>query len=195
MSHTGKMVLVVGASGSGKGVLIKHTVELHPDIVFPISCTTRSMRPGEIDGVQYYFISKETFLDRIQKGDFLEWAQYSGNYYGTLTSEVVPALEKGKVVLAEIEVQGARQVREIIPAESLVIIYIDAGPWEDLVRRIQARAPIPEEELEARRNRYYDEQTFKPEATYVVENFDGKFPEADAAFEKIINGIVTGAQA
>lgn len=193
MSYTGKLVLVVGASGSGKGVLIKHAVELHPEIVFPISCTTRSMRPGEVDGVQYYFLSKETFLSRIEEGDFLEWAEYSGNYYGTLKSEVLPALEKGPLVLAEIEVQGARQVREILPPESLVIIYIDAGPWEDLARRIQARAPIGEEDLEARRIRYIDEQTFKPEATYVVENFDGKFPEADATFEKIISEIAGGA--
>ena len=194
MTYTGKVVLVVGASGSGKGVLIKHAVELHPDIVFPISCTTRSMRPGEIDGVQYHFISKETFLNRIEEGEFLEWAQYSGNYYGTLKSEVVPALEQGKIVLAEIEVQGARQVREIIPADSLTIIYIDAGPWEDLARRIQARAPISQEELEARRHRYDDEQTFRPEATYIVENFDGKFPEADAAFEKIISQVATDAK-
>ncbi len=193
MTYPGKLALVVGTSGSGKGVLLKHAKENHPEIVFPISCTTRAMRPGEKDGENYHFVSTEEFTRRVDEGEFLEWAEYGGKLYGTLKSEVIPGLEAGKLVVREVEVQGARQIRDRIPAESLAIIYIYAGPWEDLARRIVGRAPMSEEELQARRSHYEDEQSFKAEATFVVNNFDGKFKEADADFEKIISGLLPSA--
>lgn len=192
-SYLGKLVLVVGASGSGKGVLLKKARQFHPEIVFPVSCTTRAMRPGEIDGVQYHFVSDEEFTCRIEASEFLEWASYGGHKYGTLRSEIIPALEEGKMVLREVEVQGARNIRDIVPSENLFIIYVHAGSWEDLERRIVDRAPISTDELESRRRRYEDEQTFMAEATYVVENLDGKLTEADEAFEAIITELLPSA--
>jgi len=193
MTYPGKLVLVVGTSGSGKGVLLKRAKENHPEIVFPISCTTRAIRPNERDGENYHFVDTEEFKRRIEAGEFLEWAEYGGKLYGTLKSEVIPALEAGKLVVREVEVQGARQIRERIPAENLAIIYIYAGPWADLARRIVGRAPMNDEELQARRSHYEDEQSFKTEATYVVNNLDGKFKEADADFEKIISSLLPSA--
>ncbi len=193
MSYSGKLVLVVGTSGSGKGVLLKRAKELHSEIVFPVSCTTRAVRPGETEGETYYFVTKEEFDHKISEGEFLEWAEYGGNKYGTLKSEIIPGLEEGKLVLREVEVQGARHIRECIPVENLTIVYIYAGPWPDLERRIRERAPISDEELEARKLRYEDEQSFKSEATFVVENPDGKFKEADEAFEEIISSLLPSA--
>lgn len=193
MTYPGTLGLVVGTSGSGKGVLIKRAHAEHPQIVFPISCTTRAMRPGEVDGVHYHFLTDDEFAARVAAGEFLEWATYGGYRYGTLRSEIIPALEAGRLVLCEMDVQGARNVRELLPPENIVIIYIYAGPWEDLARRIRGRAPISDADLEARRKHYEDEQSFKAEATYVVNNPDGRFVEADAAFEKILKGLLQSA--
>ncbi len=193
MTYSGTLALVVGTSGSGKGVLMKRARQLHPEIVFPLSCTTRAMRPGEKDGESYHFISEEEFDQRIEAGDFLEWAPYGGNRYGTLKSEILPALEGGKLVMREMEVQGVRHVRTLLPPEAIAIIYIHAGPWEHLERRIRGRAPMHDAELAARRHRYEDEQSFKAEADFIVNNPDGKFKEADVAFEAIVRKLLPSA--
>jgi guanylate kinase len=193
MAYTGTFALIVGSSGSGKGVLLKHAKAAHPEIVFPVSCTTRAMRPGEKDGETYHFISDEEFMRQAIAGDFLEWAEYGGSKYGTLKSEIIVPLEEGKLVMREVDVQGVRQLRGTIPPENLVTIYIHAGAWADVERRIRGRAPISEAELELRKHRYEDEHPFINEADYVVENFDGKFKEADAAFEAIIQKLLPSA--
>lgn len=193
MKYPGTLALIVGTSGSGKGVLMKRAKQVHPEIIFPVSCTTRSMRPGEVEGESYYFISEEEFDRRIEAGDFLEWAPYGGYRYGTLKYEILPALESGKLVMREMEVQGVRHARTLLPPGTIVIIYIHAGPWEHLERRIRGRAPIQDAELAARRHRYEDEQSFKAEADFVVNNPDGKFKEADLAFEAIVRGLLPSA--
>lgn len=185
----GKLVAVVGPSGSGKGTLMKRARSRYADIVFPVSCTTRGMRPGEQEGVDYYFLTREEFERRIDAGAFIEHASFGGNYYGTEKAEIEPALAEGKLVLREFEVQGVRILRDLLPHEEFVTIYIDAGPWEDMARRVQERAPITEEELEKRRVRYLDEATFLPEATYVVQNFDEKLEAAEHAFLEVIQGL------
>lgn len=193
MTYSGTLALVVGTSGSGKGALMKRARQLHPEIIFPVSCTTRSMRPGEAEGESYYFIDEDEFDRRITADDFLEWAPYGGYRYGTLKSEILPALEAGKLVMREMEVQGVRHVRTLLPSEAIAIIYIHAGPWEHLERRIRGRAPIQDAELAARRHRYEDEQSFMAEADFIVNNPDGKFKEADVAFETIVRGLLQSA--
>lgn len=194
MTYPGRFVLVVGAAGSGKGVLIQRAKELHPEITFAVSSTTRAMRPNEKDGQPYRFLTKEEFEARIAAGEFLEWAAIDGGkLYGTPKAEVMPRLEEGKLVLKEMEPQGIDQVRKLLPKENLVTIYIDAGSWESLARRVQGRAPISDEELESRRLRYEYERVFKDEADYVVENFDGKFKAADADFEAILQKLLPSA--
>lgn len=182
----GKFILVVGPTGSGKSGLLTYLQEKHPEFVFPISCTTRAPRPGETEGEKYYFITKEEFERREVNGDFLEWAAYGGNYYGTLKSEILPELEAGKTVVREVEVQGARQIQELMSPGDLRIIFIDAGSWETLERRILARAPMSDVELLARRKRYEDELTFKNNATRVVPNMDGMFEQTKVEFEKTV---------
>jgi guanylate kinase len=190
MRPNGKIILVVGPSGSGKDVLIDYVRKLHPEIVFPVSCTTRAPRPGEKNGREYHFISEEAFKKRIVAGDFLEWARYGGHSYGTPRSEIERPLAQGKLALHTIEVQGARQIREVIPHDQLTSVFIDAGSWEELERRIRTRAPITEAELEERKKRYEDEVTFKSEATYVVKNPHGKVEQAKKEFANIIQTLL-----
>lgn len=179
---TGKLILVVAPSGSGKGVLLEALKEKHPEITFPLSCTTRSPRPGEVEGEKYYFISAEEFQTRAAQGDFIENASYGGNLYGVLKAPVLEALAAGKTLVRELEVQGARQIIANMPAQVLRTIFIDAGPWETLERRIRSRAPISEDELAARHARFEDERTFKTEAMRVVSNLDGEVEQAKKDF-------------
>ena len=185
----GKLILIVGPSGSGKRTLTEYVQTAFPDIVFPASCTTRDPRPGEGEGNAYYFISREEFQRRIEAGEFLEWAEYAGNLYGTLKSEIFPALENGKLVFREVEVQGARKIKRDVLPELLRIIFIDAGPWENLARRIFNRAPISSEELQKRESRYADEVSFQKSADYTIENLDGGLDEAKRQLENIITEL------
>lgn len=178
----GKLVLIIGPTGSGKGTLLAYAKENIPGLVFPTSCTTRAPRPGEVNGQTYFFVNNEEFEKRLQNGEFLETAMYGGNRYGTLKSEIIPFVEQGKIVVREIEVQGARQIQAILPKEILRILYVDAGSWEELERRIIARAPIGKPELEARRKRYEDEASFKNQASVIVSNPNGGLEKAKEAF-------------
>jgi guanylate kinase len=186
---TGKLVLVIGPTGSGKGTLLAYAKEKMPDLILPVSCTTRIPRPGEVDGQTYFFVTPEEFSRRIEAGEFLEHAVYGGNQYGTLKSEILPRVEAGKLVVREVEVQGARLIQQAIAPEVLRIIYIDAGSWDDLERRIKARAPIGQPELEARRKRYEDETSFKAQASVVVSNKDGELEAAKEAFLQALHTV------
>ena len=182
----GAYILVVGPTGSGKNTLINAAREAIPGLAFAVSATTRAMREGEADGVNYHFLSRKEFMHRVGEGMFLEWAEYGGNLYGTLRSEVEPAIASGSLILSDIELQGVRQVLENLPKEERVTIFIDAGPWEELVERITARAPMSEEDL-ARRHAHYDEEmAFKSEADFVISNRAGEREEAAASFIKIL---------
>lgn len=193
MSQLGKLFIVVGPTGSGKSVLVKHIRHLHPELVSPVSCTTRPMRPGEEDGVQYYFVSKEEFRRRIAAGAFLEWVSTDDYLYGTPKEEVMRCLEDGKTLLVDIDVKGIRQVRKIFKPEEVVSIYIDGGGWSDLEHRIRSRAPITEDELASRKKRFEYEKAFKSEADFIVENREGKLEEAKKEFEDIINTLLQSA--
>lgn len=178
----GKLVLVIAPSGSGKDTLMEAAEAAFPDLNTLVTCTTRTPRPGEVQEVDYHFFTREEFEQKINTGEFLEWAEYGGNLYGTLRSSIEDSLADGEVLLATIEVQGARHVRDLIPAQELATIYIDAGGWDVLAERIQARAAIEPKELAKRHERYLDEVTFKEEADYVIENPDGGLEEAKQSF-------------
>jgi guanylate kinase len=178
----GRLILVMGPTGSGKGTLVRHARELHPELALSVSCTTRTPRAGEVDGVSYHFLTRDAFMEKADAGEFLEWAEYGGNLYGTLRSEVEGRLERGISVILEIEVQGVRLVKERTSPDDLRVIFIDAGSWEALEARIRARAAISDDEVEKRRQRYSDEESFKAEADAVILNEDGKLEEAEAAF-------------
>lgn len=187
---TGHLILIVAPSGSGKGSLLTHLRRHFSDVRFAVSCTTRSIRPNEIDGVNYCFLSEEEFKRRAEEGDFVEWASYGGNLYGTPKSEVIDPIERGEIVIREVEIQGARAIRNIIPGEQLSIIFVDGGPWEALVERIKARAPITDEELEQRQTRFEEERVFMTEADFIIKNYEGELESAKEQITEVIENII-----
>lgn len=183
---SGHLVLIMAPSGSGKGLLIDHIRSTLPEVYFAISCTTRAPRPGEIDGETYYFLSNEEFDQKIQNGEFLEWAEFSGNRYGTLKSEIIDPMKEGKVVLREVELQGILAIRELVPAANRTIVYIEAGSWETLKHRICARAPMSAEHLELRYQRYLEESKWKAFADVIIENNEGRLETAKAELQALV---------
>jgi guanylate kinase len=177
-------------SGGGKSILVSHLRETVPSLYFAVSCTTRPPRPDEKEGETYYFISNEAFDERVREGAFVEWAEFSGNRYGTLVSEILEPMKAGKIVLREVELQGVLALKEIIPQEDRTIIYIDAGPWELLERRILARAPIPAEHLALRKLRYAEESKWQAFADIIVKNEEGRLEEAKQALQKRVEEII-----
>ena len=123
MKNLNKLIIITGPSGVGKGTVVKELLDKDKDIWLSISATTRSPRMGEKHGENYYFISDEKFKDMIDKKEFLEWAQFAGNFYGTPLSTVNEKIERGFIVLLEIEVEGAKQIKEKFP-ESLSIFLL-----------------------------------------------------------------------
>lgn len=186
----GVFILVIGPTGSGKSTLMKHVTEQFPKLVLPYSYTTRAKRPEHLEGKHYKFISVEEFKQKIDAGAFLEWAEYSGNYYGTVKNEVEQALSDGRILLKEVEVQGARQIRNLIPKEELMTVFVSSGDWASLEARVRARAPITDEELALRKQRYEDEITFQQEADTVILNTEGRKEKAKEDFKNLIQSVI-----
>ena len=144
-----KLVVLAGPAGVGKGSLVKWILANSPDFMLSVSATTRKPREGEVDGVHYHFVTKDEFVSGIEKGEFLEWAQvHNDNYYGTPFSELERANQANKHLLLEIDLQGARQIRESHP-EALQI-FISPPSWETLVERLQGRGTETESEITTR---------------------------------------------
>ena len=143
----GKIIVISGASGVGKSTILAEVMKARQDLVFSVSATTRPMRPGEADGVNYHFISRESFLDMVRKGEFLEYDEHHDNLYGTLFSAVKDATEKGHVVL-DIEPNGAMNVRRKYP--DAILIFIMPPSWEALEARLRGRGDTPEEQVQTR---------------------------------------------
>jgi guanylate kinase len=160
--------VITGPSGVGKGTLIRGLLERIPELELSTSATTRKPRPGERDGVDYHFLTPEQFGERVAAGEFVEHATYSGNMYGTLRSELERRAREGNPVVLEIEVQGARQVREAIPESVAVFI---APPSLDALRvRLVGRGTDSPKEVEERLRTAERELEAQPEFAYVVVN-------------------------
>jgi guanylate kinase len=144
----GRLIVVSGPSGAGKSTLIKASLQAVPELAYSVSATTRRPRPGEVDGVDYLFLSRKEFERWIEEGRFLEWAEYSGNLYGTPEQKVEEFLEEGKSVILELELQGARQVH--IKRPDAVMVFVRAPSLEETRRRLTGRATETEEALESR---------------------------------------------
>jgi len=142
------MIVVSAPSGAGKSTLCNRLVQDEPNIVFSISCTTRPPRGTEQDGVEYYFLSKKEFKQRIKQGEFLEYAKVHGNYYGTLEDTVLFAMQEGKHVILDIDVQGADQIRKTLTRlapnhpirQGFLDIFISPPSLEELEHRLRGRA-------------------------------------------------------
>lgn len=192
---SGHLVLLMAPSGSGKSVLLKRLRELFSGQVrFAVSCTTRPRRPGEIEGDVYYFLSPEAFAEKIERDEFLEWAEYGGNLYGTLKSEVLEPMRQGEVVIREVDAQGVNAILDLLPGERVTVLYIDAGDWETLKSRITSRAPIGEAELALRHQRFIAETASKHLADRVVVNEEGKIEETLGALVAIMREIIDNAK-
>lgn len=165
----GTLFVFSGPSGVGKGTLnAKLFAEFGEQMAFSVSATTRAPREGEIDGTHYFFIDKQEFENRIANNDFLEYAQFAGNFYGTPRSYVMSLLEAGKNVLLEIEVQGAMQVMERMP--DCVSIFVLPPSFEELERRLRGRGTETEDKIVKRLQTAKGELAYADKYRYQVVN-------------------------
>lgn len=183
----GTLYLILGPSGSGKGTVLAALRENHPEFFFPVSCTTRPKRPNEIEGEVYEFVTPEEFERRKMAGEFLEWAVVHHDYsYGTLKAPILEALAVGKTVIREVDVQGLRSIREMIPRDQLVSIFLTVPGWDTLRRRILKRAAMGEEELARRHDSFLKEMEWAKECDHVIESVEGEIGELIGAVEEVI---------
>jgi guanylate kinase len=176
-------LVIAAPSGAGKTSLAQELVRRHDDVVFSISATTRAAREGERDGEDYHFSTEAEFSRLVDSDELLEWAVVHGRRYGTLQREVRQALERERVVVLDIDVQGARQVRTRLP--EAVLVFVLPPSAEELVRRLEGRASESEEQRRTRVGAAAAELAALPEFDYVVVNDD--FEAAVAALEAIIS--------
>ncbi|MEM1368441.1 MAG: guanylate kinase [Cyanobacteria bacterium P01_H01_bin.15] len=167
---TGKLIVLTGPSGVGKGTLVKQLQDKHTQLKVSISATTRQPRPGEIDGKDYLFWSRDVFTRAIAEGKLLEWAEYAGNYYGTPLQSVQASLEQGETILLEIEVVGAKTVKKLFPQAFL--IFILPPSLSELEVRLRGRGPLAESMLQERLDRAREELAQAPSFDLQIVNDD-----------------------
>ncbi|GGO82285.1 guanylate kinase [Wenjunlia tyrosinilytica] len=148
MTHRPRLTVLSGPSGVGKSTVVAHMRKEHPEVWLSVSATTRKPRPGEKDGVHYFFVDNDEFDKLIANGELLEWAEFAGNRYGTPRKAVQERLERGEPVLLEIDLQGARLVRQSMPEAQLV--FLAPPSWDELVRRLTGRGTEPPEVIQRR---------------------------------------------
>lgn len=166
----GRLIVVSGPSGAGKSTLIKASLEAVPELAYSVSATTRAPREGEVDGRDYIFLTRDEFERWIEAGKFLEWAEYSNNLYGTPEDRVNELLDLGYSVILEIELQGARKVREKRP--DAVMVFVRTPSLEETRRRLEGRATESSEALETRMKTAVREVAARDEFDYEIVNGD-----------------------
>jgi len=166
----GLLVVISGPSGVGKDTIIQRLLELDPNLKYSVSCTTRAPRPGEVDGVNYSFVSRERFEELLAQGHFLEHASYDGNLYGTPAAPVEAARAAAQDIVLKIEVQGALQVRKRAP--DAIFIFIAPPTNEELARRQELRSSETRQDMTERRRIAEKEMTYARDYDHVVVNDD-----------------------
>jgi len=163
------MLVLSSPSGAGKSTISRALLEKHPDLTMSVSTTTRPMRPGEVEGRDYYFVDTKTFEDMVEQGEFLEHAKVFDNYYGTPRKPVFDALKNGKDVLFDVDWQGTQQLRQNA-RDDLASIFILPPSIEELERRLYARAQDPEDVVKKRMAKASSEMSHWAEYDYIIVN-------------------------
>ena len=179
----GKLFVISGPAGSGKGTIMNILTKRSDEYVLSVSLTSRPMLKGEAEGVNYYYVTREEFEDRIKSGDVLEYTEYCGNYYGTPKAPAINAIESGKNLLLEIEVDGAMQIKKAFPEAILVMIL---PPNVNVQReRLVSRGRDSDESIQKRLARTREELKFADGYDYVFLNEDGRADEVADNFEYV----------
>ena len=165
----GHLFVISGASGVGKSSILKRVMAQMPELQFSVSATSRPPREGEINGVQYFFVTEDAFRQMITQGAFVEYDYHMNNYYGTLKSEVLNKTMQGNMIL-DVEPVGAMRVKEIYPEATL--IFVAPPSLEALEQRLRARSDTPEEQIKVRLHRAAWEDAQKDKYDYIVINDD-----------------------
>ncbi len=164
----GNLYIVSAPSGSGKTTLLQHLLRSFKDLKFSVSCTTRSPRQGEQNGVEYFFTDRAAFLSMVERGEFLEWAEFNGHLYGTARAFVQQQLDEGKDVILDIDVQGARQVKSKV--EGATAIFILPPSFQELQRRLKARMLESDDVIRRRLEIAKGEILFYRDYDYIIVN-------------------------
>jgi guanylate kinase len=163
---TKRLTVLSGPAGVGKSTVVAHLREHEPRIWHSVSVTTRPIRPGEVDGDSYYFVDRERFQQMIAAGELLEHAEYAGNLYGTPRGPVEEHVRAGEAVLLEIEIQGARQVRALMP--DAMLVFLAPPSWAELERRLRGRGTEPPDVVNRRLDQARIELAAEPEFDAVI---------------------------
>ncbi|WP_287129910.1 guanylate kinase [Candidatus Cyanaurora vandensis] len=182
MANSGRLIVLTGPSGVGKGTLVSRLLRNRPALFLSVSATTRAPRPNEVEGVHYYFITRTKFEELIAQGQLLEWAEYLSNYYGTPRQAVLERLATGADVLLEIEVEGARQVLKTFP--QAITIFILPPSLSTLAARLKQRRTESPEVITRRLTKAAQEITHAPEFSHRIVN--DQLAEAVAQLEAIL---------
>lgn len=170
MRNKGILLVISGFAGTGKGTLVKSLLEKYDNYALSVSATTRSPRPGETDGVHYFFKTREEFRKMIDQGELVEYARYVGNYYGTPKAYVEQQLKAGKDVILEIEIQGALKIKERFP--DTLLLFLVPPDAKTLEERLRSRGTETEEVITQRLNRAVEEAEFMDKYDYLIVNDD-----------------------
>lgn len=162
------LIVLSGPSGVGKSTVVRELRSSHPEVWLSVSATTRFPRPGETEGLHYWFVTRDGFEQMVADGGLLEWAEFAGNLYGTPRQPVLDQLAAGRPVLLEIDLQGARQVRRAMPRARLV--FLAPPSWDELVRRLTGRGTEPPEVVERRLATAREELAAEPEFDQTLVN-------------------------
>ena len=186
---SGGLLVLTGPSGVGKGTILQALLARYPQVWLSVSATTRTPRPGERHGENYFFLNRQTFMDQVARGEFLEWAEFAGHAYGTPIGPIQSRLRAGQTVVLEIEVEGARQVRRRLP--TAVQVFLRPPSLGTLEERIRARGSDSEDSIAKRIARAREELTRAEEFDHVILN--GNLNQAIADVEAVLQPMLRAA--